>query len=524
MKILKTILISCLFCLLLLQKAKANNIKEKLLSSNVFNSLEWHNLLHYNNGKSAINEDSTFFLSPDGYKNPKSEYVATVIGLFSDKNINNDSVFCKYPARVDFILKHNELDKRSIPQHKCSEYEEYNQKVPFDDVSIIFASENNISPSTMLGHSFLKIDGNNKSHSFSYFAAFDKMNSFNFYTRVLTSGVDGMYILSPYQEKSNEYINNEDRSLWEFKLKLTDKEKQYLKKHLWELKDKNIKYRFIFYNCNTAIINILKVANADFDTKNIKPFVTPVEYIQELHNNNKISNINIEPSKSHKLSILRYGLNYVGKAPKPTRISVSQDLSNKVTNINFSPVYQDLKDISNAYFSDLESKILDVSLRYDYNLRKFIFDKIDILKMESIIDYQTTKSLSKYFRFGLENDLFNNNTELKPVVEFGLGISKKISSTSVYILPKIGYHYDKFSNYYIAPQIGTISRIGDNIKIINSYEKYFNTKKNNIGYIDKYNFYAGYKISQNNEIYFDFSYYNEAKHHTSALLGVVLHF
>ena len=76
---------------------------------------------------------------------------------------------------------------------------------------------------------------------------------------------------------------------------------------------------------------------------------------------------------------MKYGLNYIGNAPKPTRISFSQDLSNNITNIAFSPVYQDIKDISNAYFSELESKILDLSVSYNNN--NFIIDKIDILKM-----------------------------------------------------------------------------------------------------------------------------------------------
>jgi hypothetical protein len=144
--------------------------------------------------------------------------------------------------------------------------------------------------------------------------------------------------------------------------------------------------------------------------------------------------------------------------------------------------------------------------------------------MKSIIDYSSTNSFSKYFRLGFENDLFNEETELKPIFEFGLGISKKISTTSVYILPKIGYHYDDYSNFYISPQIGAISKINDNIKIITSYEKYFNAKQNNIGFDEKYNFYIGYKVSSNNEVYFDYSHYSDAKYSDSFTIGLSLHF
>ena len=524
MKILKIALISLLFSNFFIKQVNANDIKTKLLSSNIYNSLEWHNLLHYINGESAINKNSTFFLSSDGYKNPKSEYIATINEIFNSNNIDNDSVFCKYPARIALILEYTNLNKENIPQHKCSNYDEYVKKVPFEDVSVIFASENNISPSTMLGHSFLKIDGNNKSHSFSYFAAFDKMNSFNFYIKVLTSGVDGMYILSPYKEKSSEYINKENRSLWEFKLKLSVKEKMLLKQHLWELKDKNIKYKFVSHNCNTALINILKTANIEFSSDNIKPFITPVEYIQELQVKNKISNISIEPSVAQKNAIQKFGLNYVGNAPKPMRLSFSQDLSNNISNINFSPVYQDIRDISDAYFPDLESKMLDLSFNYYNAKKKVIIDKIDILKMQSVIDYQTTNSFSKYFRFGFENNLFSNKNSIKPIIELGLGIGKKISSTSFYILPKIGYHYDNFSNFYINPQVGFISRINDKTKLLFSYEKYFNSKDNNIGFEEKFNLYLGYKIQKNSEIYIDYSHFYNAKNSEAITTGVTFHF
>ena len=95
MKILKIALISLLFSNLLTKQVNANDIKTKLLSSNIYNSLEWHNLLHYINGESAINKNSTFFLSSDGYRNPKAEYVATINEIFNSNNIDNDSVFCK---------------------------------------------------------------------------------------------------------------------------------------------------------------------------------------------------------------------------------------------------------------------------------------------------------------------------------------------------------------------------------------------------------------------------------------------
>ena len=243
-----------------------------------------------------------------------------------------------------------------------------------------------------------------------------------------------------------------------------------------------------------------------------------------MQDKDKISNISIEPSVSQKKAIQKFGLNYVGNAPKPMRFSFSQDLSNNISNINFSPVYQDIRDISNAYFPDLESKMLDLSFNYYNAKKKFVIDKIDILKMQSVIDYQTTGSLSKYFRLGFENNQFSNKNSIKPIVELGLGIGKKIVSTTFYVLPKIGYHYDNFSNFYINPQVGFISRINDKTKLLFSYEKYFNSNKNNIGFEEKYNLYLGYKIFENTEMYIDYSHFYNARNSEALTTGVTFHF
>lgn len=488
----------------------------------VSNLMEWKHLLHYENNKSVVT-DNSFFLSSNGKVNPKEELKKTIQEYITPTFLEDEDVVCKFPARVHFIKKYFKLPTRKNVS-VCRKYREYDEKVAFDNVFIIFAAENNFSPSSMMGHSFLKMEGNSSIHAFSYFATFNKMNMFKLYAKVLTSGIDGLYMLSPYSDKQNEYINKENRSLWEFKLKLNQEDKKPLKAHLWELKGKNIKYNFIKHNCNTALINILKIANKDFYLDAKKPFITPIEYIQWLQDNDKISSVTFVPSETQKNAIKKFGLNYIGDAPKPTRVSFSQDILNNVTHVELSPVYQDMRDISNAYFADLESKILDFSFSYYNKNKKFTVDKIDILKMESIIDFQTTNSFSKYFRIGFENDLFNETFELNPVAEFGLGFAKKIWSTSLFVLPKIGYHYDNFSNYYITPKVGIISRIGSNIKIINSYERYFSLKDNNFGFSERFNIYLGYKISKNNDFFIDYQFYDNAKRHNGFKIGVSLHF
>ena len=76
----------------------------------------------------------------------------------------------------------------------------------------------------------------------------------------------------------------------------------------------------------------------------------------------------------------------------------------------------------------------------------------------------------------------------------------------------------------MVPQIGAITRISNKAKIINSYEKYFNSKKDNKGFEEKYNLYLGYNISGNMDLYLDYSHYSKAKYSDSFTMGFSFHF
>ena len=515
------------FIALSTENAQGNCSYEQLASkvtSKVYNSEIWKNLLHYNGSKSVINSDSNFFLSTTGYKNPKDEFLATLNALINDNIDENNHAICRYPARFNYILKSLDLSKKDFPKVKCSSYEEYLDKVPFNKISVVFAAENNISPSSMMGHTFLKISGDNstghKEHAFSYFAALDKADTLKFYIDVITTGIDGAYILSPYSEKEMDYLYGEKRSLWEFNLNMTPIEKEKLKQHLWELKGSNISYSIISHNCNTAVISILKVANPDFNTSSIKPFITPVEYIQELYQKQKITSIDIDPTNYNREKIKQYGIKNLLDANKNTRVEISHHNTKKdYTQVKLSPVYQDIKDINHGYFDEMESKIGEITLDYSKDNKLFV-QSINILKMRSILDYSIEQDYSKHFKLSLENDLEQYNTALKPTLEFGLGYSTYNQNIAFYFIPRLGWRYNHYSNFYITPEVGIIANISDETKIMASYEHYLNTRGNNRGYNGKYNLYIGRELIRNIDLYTDYSYYINSNYKHDFTIGL----
>lgn len=497
----------------------------KLVSTaRTYDATDWKNLLHYSGKKSVINADSDFFLSPEGYKDPKAEYFSTLKAI-TDSNISkgNQHAICRYPARFNYILHSLNLKTDYFPKPKCTEYSEYLQKVPIDTVSVVFASENNISPSSMMGHTFIKLSGTNKNgrkeHSFSYFAALNNID-LKFYIDVLTVGIDGAYVLSPYSEKSAEYLYKEKRSLWEFDLKLTPREIERLKMHLWELKGSNIRYSLISHNCNTAVISILKTANSDLDSTGIKPFVTPVEYIQELHSKDRISNVSIDPTDYTREKINKYGIRYVLNANKSSRIELSQHANSHYTLVRLSPVYQDIHDINNAYFDEMESKIGEVAFGYSSKNDKAYVQEINLLNMRSILDYSIAKDYSKHFKLAFENNLGQTSTNLKPTVEIGFGYGAYVKDMAIYAIPKIGFRYNHFANVYISPEIGIIANLTDKTKFITSYEYYFNSRHNNRGFDSKYNTYLGYELTSDTDVYVEYNRYTGTKYSDDLIIGL----
>lgn len=483
--------------------------------------IEWLSLLHYSGSKSQIDKDSDFFLSDAGYKIPKAEYIATVQALIAP----GSTIHCKYPARAHFIRQYNPHIKYSLSQ--CKEYLEFVDKVSADSVSVVFAAENSRSPVSMMGHSFLLLSDKTNpmsQHAFGYMAKVNDVNPVKYIVGGLFSGLDGFYQLTPYTKQKQEYLNNQQRSLWQFELLLNKDQKELLKQHIWELKDHEITYSMLDHNCNDATIEVLKLAGAEFDYKSIKPFVTPIEYLQYLDDKNLIAKTTLIPTDKISTVVQKYGVNDILDAPKPMRLSVSAVRQKEQSGIgfDFSPVYQDIHDITHAYFDDVESKIMNVAGRYMFS-NGVVLDKLDVLSLKSVLDYNTERSFSKYLKLSFENTPISKRTRLNPTAEFGLGIGWHMDYARLYVLPRIGYKYIDSSAIYVVPEVGLISRLFDDVKLIITYEPYISSAGTVVQY-SNISGYIGYRITKNTEFFFDGVLYPRLDNRYSLKIGVNTHF
>ena len=347
---------------------------------------------------------------------------------------------------------------------------EYKNLVVFDTVSLVIAAENNASPSSMMGHSFLKISGAGRLHAFGYYAVLN--TGLLSYLNALIGNQDGIYILSPYRQKAAEYLVVENRALWEFELDLSDDEKSLLKQRVWDLKGKQDKYSFMSYNCNSAIERLLSGVNLGFKRTTAKPFTTPVEYAQFLYKNGKIKAVSYVRPPIQKHQVVKNIL----KSKPSSRLAIETGY------IEFSPVYQDLRTVSDAYSAEMETKLLSVRLDFKDRLR---LDRLDLLKLFSV------QKEAKYFRIGYENG---------GLIEAGFGTGFNQNGFSAYILPMLGA---RESVAFVGAKIGFIGRLSDKAKVITSYE--IATDKT------VFNAYIGARLTQNSELYVQYKHAQTAE-------------
>ncbi len=267
--------------------------------SKLYHTNQWKALLHYNQ-KFDI-EDNTFILSKQ--KTLKSELLTNLRGFYQKKeNFNNlnEHPICRFPARFLFITHELNISRNEFPDINCPDFEVYKKKAPADNISLIFASEKVSSPSSMMGHTFLKYRGKNYQnieveHAVSFYTIIETVNIFKLAYQNIFSGMKGLFALQPYRQLLLQYTQQEHRNIWEYQLKLSPYERKLIYYHIWELKDIDMKYFFTSYNCSTVIYYTLSLVNPKiYEDK--KLWITPLDTVKFLYKYDLIQTSKLLPS------------------------------------------------------------------------------------------------------------------------------------------------------------------------------------------------------------------------------------
>jgi hypothetical protein len=338
---------------------------DSALSKKLYHNPVWQSLLHAKDGKSNI-FDPNFLLSSDDFT-LKHELKKTIHFIFGS-NSSAES-YCRFPARYLWLSK--QLGLPDVDLSKCLAFKEFTEKAPIDDVSLIYASENLVSPSSMMGHIFLKIEGVNAEkklteHSLSYFTEVRGINVPKLLFESLVTGKEGYFALNPYVDKLKYYLQEEQRNVWEYHLDFSPFQIQLLQAHLWELKQTKLSYFFDDYNCATFTFYVLSVAESDLLQK-LPRVVSPLDVAKAAEQAGLIDEVLLTPSYKWKTRMLQEAV--------PTKIA--SQVKHAV----------DSGNLTSNFLSELNEQDFFLSIELYHSYSKYLYEvgSINKLTMNSLL-------------------------------------------------------------------------------------------------------------------------------------------
>ena len=282
---------------------------------------QWHHLLHYRQHPLSVrqryrsqNDDPNFFLHRDGHTNPLLELLASLSAFLlpvisnnsaidvSDNNIQDNHAQCRFPARFYWLATELPI----LWQHaiECPQFQKWQHTLAAHSLTLIFPSSHINSPSSMYGHTLLRVDKADPyaskllSYSVNFAAHHDPSdNEFVFSYKGLTGGYPGKLSVEPYYNKTNQYQKMEYRDTWEYPLNFNSNEVDQFIRHVWELKDSFFDYYFFDENCSYRLLAILDASSERSNLADLfKLKALPVDTIRALQKHGFVDGNYYRPS------------------------------------------------------------------------------------------------------------------------------------------------------------------------------------------------------------------------------------
>ncbi len=257
---------------------------------------EWRVLLHYHpnwfGGVTSQQDDPGFFLSPEGKTDPTKELEATLAKFFSDEPTGRSKqpAQCAFVARYSWLQEQLRFDETRLPPQRCERFERWLKEFNADGISVIFPAGFMNNPSSMFGHTFLRIDQRDQTdqtrilaYTINYAAEVPPDVGPEYAIKGIFGGYQGFYSTIPYYLKVQEYRDLENRDIWEYRLNLSEPQVRRLLMHAWEMGNAWFDYFFFDENCSYHILSLLDAADSSFRlAERFKLYTLPSDSVRAL--------------------------------------------------------------------------------------------------------------------------------------------------------------------------------------------------------------------------------------------------
>lgn len=241
----------------------------------------WHLLLHYRKtlfgGDVSDADGPGFFLAPQGKTDPQAELEATLTQFFTDGPVGTSQQHaqCAFVARYHWLKSELSFDAQQLPEVTCDRFKAWLGGIDPESVTLIFASAYMNNPSSMFGHTLLRIDQRGQTdqtrllaYVINYAANVTTENGLTYAVLGVSGGFQGFFSIMPYYLKVKEYSEMENRDIWEYRLTLKPDQIERMLMHAWELGNTYFDYYFFKENCSYHLLSLLEVADPDLHLTN----------------------------------------------------------------------------------------------------------------------------------------------------------------------------------------------------------------------------------------------------------------
>lgn len=276
----------------------------------------WHLLLHYRKnllgGFTSEADGPGFFLSPEGRTNPQAELEATLAKFFSDELVgtSQQQAQCAFPARYRWLKDELNFDGGLLPEQDCTRFRTWINAFDPESVTLVFASAYMNNPSSMFGHTLLRIDQKGQTegtrllaYAINFAANVTTEDAIAFAVLGLTGGFEGYFSMFPYYVKVQEYSEMENRDIWEYRLNFTPDQIERMLMHTWELGNTYFDYYFFTENCSYHLLSLLEIADPNLHlTDGPRLWVIPTETVRWVAEQpGLVSEVIYRPSRSTQI-------------------------------------------------------------------------------------------------------------------------------------------------------------------------------------------------------------------------------
>lgn len=258
----------------------------------------WLKLGHYRakgGGWESEMDGEAFFIAPSGKKDPEAELLATwkAFREDTDRIPEDQSFLCRFPARRKWFERNAPAEAVTWPARHCERFEKWRLTVTGKSLSLVFSSFFLNNPSSMFGHTFLRVnkdvskkDGQRHElldYGINYAANPTTSNPVLYALWGLFGGFEGTFTIIPYYYKVREYNNSESRDLWDYQLSLSPDAVDLFVRHLWELGPTYANYWYATKNCSYHVLTLIEAAEPSVDlTSRLKKYVIPGDTLKVL--------------------------------------------------------------------------------------------------------------------------------------------------------------------------------------------------------------------------------------------------